>query len=71
MSPTARRRWKTSPRPSTPVVLVPGREPLVRPDPAQLADALGLVTTATGEHYDLVVIGAGPAGSGRCRLRRL
>jgi thioredoxin reductase (NADPH) len=46
----------------TPVVLVPGRAPLVRPDPAQLADALGLVTTATGEHYDLVVIGAGPAG---------
>ncbi|MGZ4793065.1 MAG: FAD-dependent oxidoreductase, partial [Ilumatobacteraceae bacterium] len=46
----------------TPVVLVPGREPLVRPDSAQLAAALGLVTTATGEHYDLVVIGAGPSG---------
>ena len=47
---------------TTPVVLVPGREPLVHPDPAQLANALGLATTATGEHYDLVVIGAGPAG---------
>jgi thioredoxin reductase (NADPH) len=46
----------------TPLVLVPGQEPLVRPTTVQLAAAVGLVTTAAVDHYDLVVIGAGPAG---------
>jgi thioredoxin reductase (NADPH) len=46
----------------TPMVLLPGQEPLIAPTLAQFASALGLPTTAAGEHYDLIVIGAGPAG---------
>jgi thioredoxin reductase (NADPH) len=46
----------------SPMVLLPGQEPLIAPTLAQFASALGLPTTAAGEHYDLIVIGAGPAG---------
>lgn len=35
---------------------------LVEPSNAQLAEKLGLKTTATRQHYDLIVIGGGPAG---------
>jgi thioredoxin reductase (NADPH) len=35
---------------------------LVEPTNAELADKLGLITTAIKSHYDLIVIGAGPAG---------
>ena len=35
---------------------------LVEPSNAQLATKLGLKTTATRHHYDLIVIGGGPAG---------
>ncbi len=47
---------------TTPVVLVPGQALLVRPSAAMVAAALGLSTEASGQHYDLVVAGAGPAG---------
>ena len=35
---------------------------LVNPSNTELADKLGLVTTAKRTHYDLIVLGAGPAG---------
>ena len=60
--PDGAKALKGTEQTSTPVVLLPGQPPMVRPTEAQLAGALGLITTATGEHYDLIVIGAGPAG---------
>jgi thioredoxin reductase (NADPH) len=35
---------------------------LVEPSNAELADKLGLKTTASRSHYDLIVVGGGPAG---------
>ena len=35
-----------------------------RPTDAELADAVGLVTTPAGDFYDIVMVGGGPAGSG-------
>ena len=45
-----------------PVVLVPDTEPLVNPDPAEVAERIGLQTDEELAYYDLVVVGAGPAG---------
>jgi thioredoxin reductase (NADPH) len=45
-----------------PVVLAPDSEPLVAPDPAELAERIGLQTQEDLAYYDLVVVGAGPAG---------
>ena len=45
-----------------PVVLAPDSEPLVAPDPAELAERIGLQTNEDLAYYDLVVVGAGPAG---------
>ena len=45
-----------------PLVVLPDGTMLDAPTPAQLADALGLRTRAESTLYDLVVIGAGPAG---------
>ena len=45
-----------------PVVLAPDSEPLVAPDPAELAERIGLQTHEDLAYYDLVVVGAGPAG---------
>ena len=45
-----------------PVVLPPDAEPLVGPDPAEVASAIGLQTQEELAYYDLVVVGAGPAG---------
>jgi thioredoxin reductase (NADPH) len=47
-----------------PVVISADGEPLVEPTDAELAERVGLSTTPVGELYDLVVIGAGPAGLG-------
>ena len=47
-----------------PVVVVPGGEVLIAPDITALAARLGLSTTARLAAYDLVVVGAGPAGLG-------
>ena len=45
-----------------PVVLLPDAEPLVGPDPAKVAARVGLQTEEELALYDLVVVGAGPAG---------
>jgi thioredoxin reductase (NADPH) len=45
-----------------PVVLVPDAEPLVDPDPAEVAERIGLQTDEELAYYDLVIVGAGPAG---------
>ncbi|MFE1341726.1 FAD-dependent oxidoreductase [Streptomyces sp. NPDC058733] len=47
-----------------PLVVTPAGEPLVEPDPPELAARVGLATTPTADFYDLVVIGGGPAGLG-------
>jgi thioredoxin reductase (NADPH) len=47
-----------------PVVITPDGEPLVEPTDAELAARVGLATTPSAGFYDLVVIGAGPAGLG-------
>ena len=48
--------------PKLPVVLFPDGEPLVGPDPATVAERVGLQTRADLAFYDLVVVGGGPAG---------
>ena len=45
-----------------PVVLLPESEPLVGPDPAEVAARVGLQTEEKMAYYDLVIVGAGPAG---------
>ncbi len=45
-----------------PVVILPDGTAVLRPTIAGLADCLGLHTRAESETYDLVVVGAGPAG---------
>lgn len=49
-------------REELPVLLVPGRAALRRPSLDDLAEAIGLERTAAADFYDLVVVGAGPAG---------
>jgi thioredoxin reductase (NADPH) len=45
-----------------PVVLLPDGRALRQPSLSELADVVGLQTRATRPFYDLVIIGAGPAG---------
>lgn len=45
-----------------PLVLFPDGSHLADPDDAQLAERIGLSTEADSPFYDLVVVGAGPAG---------
>jgi thioredoxin reductase (NADPH) len=45
-----------------PVVLFPDGSALVDPEPAELATRVGLRTQAAQDFYDIVVVGAGPAG---------
>src|SRR6266516_4375776 len=47
-----------------PVVITDDGQPLVQPSNAELAERVGLSTTPTGDFYDLVVVGGGPAGLG-------
>lgn len=47
-----------------PLVVFPDGTRLERPDNRMLADHAGLQTAPTASHYDLVVVGAGPAGLG-------
>ncbi len=47
-----------------PLVIFPDGTRLERPDHRVLADHAGLQTEALEKHYDLVIIGAGPAGLG-------
>ena len=45
-----------------PVVLLPNGSSLVRPDRRTLASSVGMQTEAASTFYDLIVVGAGPAG---------
>ena len=45
-----------------PILLFPEGDPLSAPTRAQVADRLGLHTSAESDFYDLIVVGAGPAG---------
>src|SRR4051794_13834078 len=47
-----------------PVVLAPGQDPLLAPTVTQLADRVGLPTQPTADFYDVIIVGAGPAGLG-------
>ncbi len=47
-----------------PVVFMPDGTTLVAPDTRTLANAVGLQTEADNPFYDLVILGAGPAGLG-------
>jgi thioredoxin reductase (NADPH) len=47
-----------------PVVLTAGGTALVKPSGADLAAHVGLTTSPAADFYDLVVVGAGPAGLG-------
>nr|CTQ89685.1 Thioredoxin reductase (EC 1.8.1.9) [Kibdelosporangium sp. MJ126-NF4] len=47
-----------------PLVVTPDGEPLACPSDAELAARVGLSTTPSTDFYDLIVIGAGPAGLG-------
>src|SRR3954449_7181741 len=47
---------------SLPVVLFPDGSALVDPEPEALATKVGLSLQATQQFYDLVIVGAGPAG---------
>ncbi len=54
----------TPPRRQLPVVFFPDGEVMVNPDFRTLAEKCGLQTIAREEFYDLIIIGAGPAGLG-------
>ena len=45
-----------------PTLVFPDGSTLTTPTNAELADRLGLKTTAERHHYDLVIIGGGPSG---------
>ena len=47
-----------------PIVFFPDGSTLIQPDYRLLADKVGLQTQATRPYYDLIIIGAGPAGLG-------
>jgi thioredoxin reductase (NADPH) len=48
--------------PQLPVLLMPNGAKLVQPTPQEIAQQVGLSTRAESPHYDVVIIGAGPAG---------
>ncbi|MEP0548479.1 MAG: FAD-dependent oxidoreductase [Rhodothermales bacterium] len=45
-----------------PLVILPEGERLESPSPAEVAERLGLRTSADAEFYDLAIVGGGPAG---------
>lgn len=47
-----------------PVVITAGGLALVQPSDGELAESVGLNTNPTGDFYDLIVVGGGPAGLG-------
>jgi thioredoxin reductase (NADPH) len=47
-----------------PVVFMPDGTTLIKPDNVTLANLVGLRTQASTDSYDLIIIGAGPAGLG-------
>jgi thioredoxin reductase (NADPH) len=47
-----------------PMVFFPNGEMLIQPDNRALAEKIGLQTQATQPYFDLIIVGAGPAGLG-------
>lgn len=47
-----------------PVIFLPDGETMINPDLITLATRAGLKTAASTQHYDLIIIGGGPAGLG-------
>ena len=47
-----------------PLVFFPGGDVLIAPDIRALAEKAGLHTEASASHYDLIIVGGGPAGLG-------
>jgi thioredoxin reductase (NADPH) len=47
-----------------PILFFPDGQLLIDPEPRELADRVGLTTSASQLFYDLIVLGAGPAGLG-------
>jgi thioredoxin reductase (NADPH) len=47
-----------------PIVFTPDGNVLLQPSPRELAESVGLQTQASRPFYDLIIIGAGPAGLG-------
>jgi thioredoxin reductase (NADPH) len=58
----ARRAWESAGAPALPAVTFPDGASLARPTVSDLAGRVGLKTRAERPFYDLVVVGAGPAG---------
>ena len=54
-----------------PVVLLEDGAILERPTVLELAERLSISGRPASDHYDLVIVGGGPAGSGRRGLRRV
>ena len=53
---------EASETPVLPALFFPDGTTLIRPGDRQIADKVGLQTSASGPFYDLVVVGGGPAG---------
>ncbi|RAY13535.1 fused response regulator/thioredoxin-disulfide reductase [Actinomadura craniellae] len=47
-----------------PLVVTPDGKSLVKPSAAELAQHVGLITSPAADFYDVVIVGAGPAGLG-------
>ncbi len=52
------------PKRDLPLVFLPSGDVLINPDITTLATRAGLKTAASTQHYDLIIIGGGPAGLG-------
>ncbi|HVQ93539.1 MAG TPA: FAD-dependent oxidoreductase [Mycobacteriales bacterium] len=61
-SPDAAELVQQAGRPRLPMVVFPEGDFLAAPTSAELALRLGITGTATRPHYDLIVVGGGPAG---------
>ncbi|MFC1416104.1 FAD-dependent oxidoreductase [Streptacidiphilus cavernicola] len=59
---SARALLRSRPDAALPLVLFPDGTVLTSPTTAELAERIGLSTTASRPHYDTVIIGAGPTG---------
>lgn len=62
VSEEARQLLEATDVPVLPCLFFPDGSTLVRPGDRQIADKVGLQTSASGPFYDLVVVGGGPAG---------
>ena len=59
------------PTETCPPIRVVGGKTVVRPQLRRVAELLGLGTEADAAEYDTVIVGAGPGGSGRGRVRSI